>query len=101
MPTFSFDQNEHGSAVTADVEDGGPLIDICDALHAAVVFSCRSASCGTCRIDILEGAELLTPPGKDELEVLEIFTSSPSHRLACQAAALPGPGLIRIRWVND
>jgi len=101
MPTFSFEGNEHGSAVTADVKDGGRLIDVCDEVHAAVVFSCRSASCGTCRIDVLEGGELLTPPGRDEHEVLEIFAAAPAHRLACQAVARPGPGLIRIRWVND
>lgn len=101
MPTFMFVGNEFGGPVTAEVEDGGPLVDICDEAHAPVVFSCRSASCGTCRIDVLEGGELLSPPERHELDVLEIFASPPSHRLACQACARPGPGLIRIRWVND
>jgi ferredoxin len=111
MPRFVFDGNEVGPPVSMDAEEGGSLLDICDEAGAAVVFSCRSASCGTCRVDVLEGAELLTPPKRDELEVLEIFASSsgggdgdPSRaprRLACQAVARPGAGLIHLRWVSD
>lgn len=101
MPTFEFSGNELGPAAMADIEAGGPLIDVCDQARAPVLFSCRSASCGTCRVDVLEGADLLAPPGRDELDVLEIFASPRTHRLACQAVARPGPGLIRLRWVND
>lgn len=84
-----------------DVEEGGPLVDICDEARAAVVFSCRSASCGTCRVEVLEGADLLEPPKRDELDVLEIFASPPTHRLACQTVGRPGPGRVHLRWVND
>lgn len=109
MPRFEFDGNEVGPPVSMDAEEGGPLIDICDEAGAAVVFSCRSASCGTCRVDVLEGAELLEPPKRDELDVLEIFAAAVSEeapsrtprRLACQAVARAGSGLIHLRWVSD
>jgi ferredoxin len=73
--------------------EGGPLIDVCDEHGAPVPFSCRSASCGTCRIDVLEGGELLEPPRDEELDVLDAFgDDARKRRLACQARlrALPG-----------
>jgi ferredoxin len=107
MPTFSFDGNEIGPPVLMDVEEGGRLLDICDEAGAPVLFSCRSASCGTCRVEVLEGGDLLEPPKRDELEVLQVFapigseTPPRAQRLACQAVARPGSGLIRLRWVSD
>jgi ferredoxin len=94
MPIFAFEGNEIGPAVSMDVEEGGPLVDICDEAFAPVVFSCRSASCGTCRVEVIEGASLLEPP-------LEIFASPPTHRLACQVVARSGVGRVHLRWVND
>jgi ferredoxin len=106
MPTFLFDGNEIGPPVSMEAEEGGPLLDICDEAGAAVLFSCRSASCGTCRVEVLEGADRLEPPKQDENEVLEMFTpmsplpGRPVTRLACQAVARPGPGVIHLRWVK-
>jgi ferredoxin len=78
--------------------DGGALVDLCDAESAPVPFSCRSASCGTCRVDVLEGAELLEPPADDELDVLDIFGDDPAaRRLACQARVRLGGGRLRVR----
>jgi ferredoxin len=89
-----------GVTVEADAPDGGRLLDLCDELHASVPVSCRSADCGTCRVDVLEGAELLEPARDEELDVLRIFGDDPpSRRLACQARARPGPGRIRVRPV--
>jgi ferredoxin len=78
--------------------DGGALIDLCDERAAPVPFSCRSASCGTCRVEILEGDALLEPPADDELDVLDIFGDDPATtRLACQARVKNGPGRLRLR----
>jgi ferredoxin len=69
-----------------DARGGDRVVDLCDALGAEVPFSCRSASCGTCRIAVVEGGALLEPPGDDEAELLEIFGDDPAQfRLACQA----------------
>lgn len=77
------------------------MIDACDAARSPVQFSCRSASCATCRVEVLAGAELLDPPGEDELEVLELLGVKGSHRLACQAVIRPGEGLVTLRWAAD
>jgi 2Fe-2S ferredoxin len=82
----------------ADCPDGGRLVDVCDERCAPVPFSCRGATCGTCRIDVLEGAELLADPSEEELDVLAVFGDAPEkRRLACQAIVLPGGGRIRVR----
>lgn len=100
MPTIEVLQSQHGPAVTLTVE-GGRLLDACDDARAPIAFSCRSASCGTCRVDVLIGADLLEPAGPDELEVLAIFAAAPTERLACQALIRPGPGLLRLGPVDD
>jgi ferredoxin len=104
MPRVVFEPPRSAPAASAsppveiDVPEGGPLVDLCDECGAPVPFSCRSASCGTCRIDVLEGADLLEPPRDDELDVLDIFGDDPSRtRLCCQARARPGTGKIRVR----
>jgi ferredoxin len=99
MPTIEFLPNRLGPAVRVEAE--GPIVDVCDDARAPVDFSCRSASCGTCRVAVLTGAELLEPPREDELEVLRLFEAGDGERLACQAKARPGPGLVRLRWIDE
>jgi 2Fe-2S ferredoxin len=96
-------ESASGAPVRADAPEGGRLLDLCDAVGAPVPFDCRSASCGTCRIDVLQGgAEELLPPEDDELSLLEIFLDDPGkRRLACQARMRPGAGLLRIRPAED
>jgi ferredoxin len=97
MPSISF-ESSGGVVVEVDAPDGGRLVDLCDELRAPIPFSCRSASCGTCRMDVLEGTELLEPPREDELEVLDLFGDDPARcRLACQAVVRRGGGRLRVR----
>ena len=96
MPTVVFESA--GPPLTVDAPDGARLVDLCDDRSAAIPFSCRSASCGTCRIDVLAGIELLEPPNDEELDVLDAFGDSPGERrLACQARVKAGPGVVRVR----
>jgi ferredoxin len=70
---------------------------------APVPFSCRSATCGTCLVVVLEGGDLLYPPERDETEILNLFAEPSSlfpQRLACQAKMRPGPGRLVLRAVN-
>jgi ferredoxin len=97
VPTIAFLPSPMGPALTLTAE--GRLLDACDDAHASVLFSCRSANCGTCRVEVLAGAELLEPPAEDERELLARL-GGPGHRLACQAVIRPGPGLIRLRWAG-
>jgi ferredoxin len=104
MPTVIFEPRagETGEPLIVSVPEGGALVDTCDDHTAPVPFSCKSASCGTCRLEILEGASELLPAADDELDVLDIFgTPPPAHRLACQAKMKPGLAVLRVRPVDD
>lgn len=91
-----------GRVVEFDAPAGSSLIDLCDAHEAPIPFSCRSASCGTCRIHVLEGADDLLPPATDELELLDVFNVAPPHvRLACQAKLRPGATRLRVKAFQD
>jgi ferredoxin len=77
---------------------GARLLDLCDEKSAGVPFSCRSASCGTCRVDVLEGADFLEPAADEELDVLDLFGDDPKRcRLACQVRVRQGDGRLRVR----
>lgn len=91
-----------GRVVEIDAPDGAALVDLCDAHEAPIPFSCRSASCGTCRIHVLEGADDLLPPAEDEIDLLDVFDSKPPHvRLACQARLRPGATRLRVKAFQD
>lgn len=83
--------------VEGDVPVGERLLDACDELGAPILFSCRTASCGVCRVHVEEGAKSFTHPGAEELEVLEVFEASPDERLACQLVVATGGGSVRLR----
>lgn len=101
MPVVEISANALGPAVTTHAGEGARLLDLCDATHAPVAFSCRSASCATCRVEVRSGAELLLPARDDEREVLAIFDSSPTQRLACQVVIGGGDGKIHLEWVDE
>lgn len=98
MPTVVFEASALGPAVTAEA-GAGKLIDICDDARAPVAFSCRDARCATCRVEVVEGEQLLEPPTRGERDLLDRFGAPPRLRLACKAVLRAGPGLIRLRGV--
>ena len=101
MPTLCFDGNLFGEDRRVEVVNGERLVDICDRVLAPVPFSCRSATCGTCRIEVYEGSELLEPREGAEAELLALLGDPPTFRLACQAKVRPVDGLIRLRIAGD
>lgn len=67
------------------IKPGAALVDVCDEHpETEVPFSCRSASCGTCRVRVKQGMELLGKAKDDELDVLEVFGDGKDVRLCCQ-----------------
>jgi ferredoxin len=65
-----------------DCAPGGEVVDACDAAGAPIDFSCRAACCSTCRVEVVQGAELLAPPGAMEQELLDA-AGGPSIRYCC------------------
>lgn len=91
-----------GRIVEIDAPDGAALVYLCDEYQAPIPFSCRSASCGTCRIFVLEGIDHLVPPAQDELDLLDVFDHDPRQvRLTCQARLRPGAPLVRVKAFHD
>jgi len=80
------------SGFEIDAEPGEAIMDITDANPAAdVPYSCRAATCGTCRVQVLEGGDALSTADVDEIEVLDIFGDSPDEvRLCCQTKLVAG-----------
>lgn len=98
MPTIEILASAAGPAVR--VTAAGRLVDVCDEARAPVELSCRAASCGTCLLTVLEGADLLDPPRAEEAATLHRLAAPPGRRLACQVAVRPGVGLVRLRWAG-
>src|SRR6187455_1289513 len=94
VPKIEINGSVYGKSKTLDVDAGGDLLDLCDEYFARIPFSCRSARCGTCHVDVLEGAELLEPASPEEQDLLKVLRGPRSARLACQARVQAGPGLI-------
>ena len=75
-----------------DARPGEAIMDITD-MHSAsgVPYSCRAATCGTCRVEVIEGGEALSTADAFELEVLDMFGDTPEKvRLCCQAKLVDG-----------
>ena len=85
---------------SVDVQPGTALVDVCDDHpETEVPFSCRSASCGTCRCFVRKGMEHLSTPEDDELDVLEVFGDGKNVRLCCQME-LEGDGEVILEVVE-
>lgn len=100
VPKVEFMETGIGRAKTVDAPEGGELVDMCDEVLAPVPFSCRSATCGTCQVEVVSGAELLEPPTDEEEELLEVLMPPENVRLACQARVKAGDGLVQLKPVG-
>jgi len=92
------------SGFEIDAQPGEAIMDITDANpDAEVPYSCRMATCGTCRVQVIEGGDALSIPDQFELEVLEIFGDTPDKvRLCCQARLVRGgDSRITLRVCDD
>jgi 2Fe-2S ferredoxin len=91
-----------GRVVEIDAPGGSALVDLFDEHQAPVPFNCRSASCGMCRVHVLEGADDLSPPAEDELDLLAVFDQAPPLvRLACQARLRERAARVRVQAIED
>ena len=61
---------------------GTSLQQIADATGADITFGCRSGSCGTCRVRVVQGD--CSTPLPEERDFLSALGAPEDHRLACQ-----------------
>lgn len=79
-----------------DVPPGERLIDALDDARAPVELGCRSATCGVCMVEVVEGAGALAPPDPIERVALDELEAEPGDRLACRAAIGAAVGEVRV-----
>ncbi|MCE1204407.1 MAG: (2Fe-2S)-binding protein [Holophagaceae bacterium] len=63
---------------------GTSLQQIADTAGADITFGCRTGSCGTCRVRVVEGQALCSDPGPEERDFLKGLGAPADQRLACQ-----------------
>ncbi len=56
--------------VTHEVEDGSPLIDICDEIDVSLSFGCTEGTCGVCELTVVDGNKNLSKITDEEKEYL-------------------------------
>ena len=115
--TVTFDENdpaatfplihnqEIASAAQADKRDYRSRDPRCTPGEGPIPVECRAASCGTCWVGVLGGAEKLSPVNeRDEGRRMKVFGYSdtdgaqPLIRLACQARARGAVSIVIPPW---
>lgn len=91
MARVRVEESSFGPVVEGEL-DGGRFLDFADDHRAPVAFSCRGGTCGTCRVRVIAGAHLLSPPKARESETLAFFGDGPDVRLACLMVVARGEG---------
>jgi len=70
--------------VEHEISDGAQIDEVCE--DSGIPFSCNSGVCGTCQIEILEGAENLGKLNEEEEEL----GMDRNNRLSCQCHIISG-----------
>ncbi|HLF18458.1 MAG TPA: 2Fe-2S iron-sulfur cluster-binding protein [Candidatus Omnitrophota bacterium] len=78
MAKLIIDGEEH------DIPDGARIDEVCE--KSGIPFSCNSGVCGTCQIEVQEGADNLGDLNDEEKEL----GMDRNNRLSCQCSILKG-----------
>ncbi len=70
---------------TVTVPRGTRIVEVAEKVGASITFGCKENDCGNCVVEILGGAENLSPPSALEQELLKVKFAKAGSRLACQA----------------
>lgn len=85
--------------VEIEVADGARLQDAIAQAGASIEFGCREGECATCIVEILEGADNLTPINENEDVTLMDDEKERGVRLACQLRILQGT--VKLKAAED
>jgi ferredoxin len=106
-PTARFKMIHHqevASAAATDKRDWSQVDPRCTVDEGPIPVQCRSASCGTCWVGVLGGAEKLTEVSPRERKAMQLFgyidtdEPRPTIRLACQAQGEGAVSLVIPSW---
>lgn len=93
MPKITFLSNGQ----TIEVPEGTMFLEACQEHAAPHDFGCTVGSCGTCRLEVVEGSDNVQPASDEERETVEMCTDHDGARLGCQ---LKVTGDISVRPVD-
>jgi ferredoxin len=115
--TITFDENdpearftlingqEMATAAQSDKREYKSRDQRCTPGEGPIPVECRAASCGTCWVGVLAGAEKLSPVvDRDERQRMQVFgyaetvEPKPIFRLACQAKAFGAVSIVIPPW---
>lgn len=74
--------------LTVSVPAGTRIIEVSEKVGSGIIYGCRECDCGTCMMEVVEGAKNLTEPSVLEDKVLRENMAGRNQRLACQAQVL-------------
>jgi 2Fe-2S ferredoxin len=84
--------------VSAEAAPGESLFDVARRLDVPVPTACvGKATCGLCRVQIVDGEAHLSPRNAAEVKHLGNTYFITKLRLSCQAALLPAAGAVTVR----
>lgn len=80
MPKITFSDTD----LTLEVSAGASLLEVCENNDTPVPFGCTSGVCGTCLVQLEEGADQVSAMDADEESTVGSATTVEGARLACQ-----------------
>ena len=87
MPKINFRNKEK----TVQVGEGDSILEAALHNNIPIYHTCGgNASCSTCRVIVLKGAENLSPIEGPEAQILDSFDLKGAYRLGCQACVWAG-----------
>lgn len=87
-----------GSDYEVQAKHGDSLVLASGRGPSPIATGCADSSCGTCQVEVLEGAEHLTPSDESEAQTRKANQVPDEYRLGCRAEVL-GEGL-KVRIVH-
>ena len=82
-----------------EVEDGSPLIDVCDEIDVSLSFGCTEGTCGVCELTVVEGNQNLSKATDEEKDYLLPEDLEEGMRLGCQLKIRKGD--VTITWKKN
>jgi 2Fe-2S ferredoxin len=70
--------------VVFEVARGGSLMEAIELYPTSIMFGCRNAGCGVCKIRVKDGFDNLNKPTYEEAQLLTALGADADHRLCCQ-----------------
>ncbi len=84
-----------GSEASCTAAPGSTILATSGKLRRPLASGCADSTCGTCRVEVLDGAEHLSPQDGRERATLRENGLPGAYRLACRAEIVTGNVKVR------